>query len=354
MMQAAVWYRRGDVRIEEVPKPKQPSEHDVVIEVIYCGICGTDLHEYMEGPVYISNNTHPLTGRKPPIIIGHEAVGRVIEIGTKVTRVNVGDRVTLYPVLSCRTCHWCLKGRENQCDSIGFIGFALDGGFAEYMKVPEFNCFKVPDGVSDEEAALIEPVAAAVRAVQRAGVRPGQSALIIGAGPIGLAAAQAARAFGADPVIVLDKITSRLQLAKELGADYTLDSGSKELFEQIKSITKGLMPHYVFECVGINVTAELAFKLVSKDGLVMILGVFEKPVTFNPTDIINREFTIMGNMGGGSAFDLTMRLIEKGQINVKRLVTGKIPLEQLILGFEDFKSNKENHLKILVTPIKKN
>lgn len=349
-MKAAIWYGQKDVRIEEVPHPGHPASHDVLLEVIYCGICGTDLHEYLEGPIYIPQQPHPLTGQKAPLIIGHEIVARVVEIGAAVTRVKPGDRVALYPVLSCRSCWWCQKERYNQCAQIGYIGTSLNGGFAELTLVPEYNCFKVPAGLSDEEAAVVEPVAAAVRAVKRSGLSVGEGVTVIGAGPIGLAAIQAARAFGADPIIALDTIPARQKMAAAMGATFVLDPRSPELSAVIEAATDGRMTRYVFECVGIPATAELAFKLVAKDGVLMIVGVFDKTVPFNPTDIVNREYTIMGNMGGGSAFDLTLRLMELGKIDAKPFVTGIMSLDQLVAGFHQFINHKESHLKILIAP----
>ncbi|TET07294.1 2,3-butanediol dehydrogenase [Candidatus Aerophobetes bacterium] len=349
-MRAALWYGRKDVRIENVPEPLSPEEDEVLVKIVWCGICGTDLHEYLTGPITIpAKNPHPLTKRRAPIILGHEAVGEVLEVGEKVSHCEPGDRVVFYPVIGCGGCWWCREGRPHLCSKVAFIGSSWDGGMAEYMRVPALNCYPIPPSLSSEEATLVEPFAAAVRATKRADIKPDESVMIVGSGTIGLCVLQALRARGVESVFVVEKILQRRKIAEQLGARKTFDPTISDIEQKIFQLTEGLGPQYVFECVGTAVTADFSFKIVRKGGTIVILGIFEEPAPFNYTDLVYSEKKVLGSMGGGEEFGNTIQILASPKITLEPLITKKISLSSLVEeGFEPASRHKEKHIKILV------
>ncbi len=193
-MKAAVWYRRRDIRIEEFADPPTPVENEVKIQVRWCGICGTDLEEYMHGPFFIPvGKPDPLTGRMAPMILGHEFVGTVVEIGSGVSDLNIGDVVSPDTLIHCGKCYWCQRHFVNRCENLAILGLTTDGGLAEYVNVPCYMCFKLPERVSPEVGALAEPTSVAVRANRRVRTSCGETVAVVGAGTIGLLCLQVAR-----------------------------------------------------------------------------------------------------------------------------------------------------------------
>jgi (R,R)-butanediol dehydrogenase/meso-butanediol dehydrogenase/diacetyl reductase len=192
-MLAVRWHARGDVRVEEVPPPAPPGPGELQLQVRWCGICGTDLEEWLSGPVFIPAAVpHPLTGARAPLILGHEFAGVVIAVGAGVTGPLPGQRVAVDTIVSCGSCHWCQRGEVTRCPALGALGLHGDGGLAELCNAPARMCLPVPDTVADDEAALAEPLAVAVRALRRGGLRPGERVAVVGAGTVGLMAVQAA------------------------------------------------------------------------------------------------------------------------------------------------------------------
>src|SRR5947209_2424849 len=185
-MQAALWYARDDVRVEDVPEPSAPGPGNVIIKVDACGICGTDLEEYRAGPLLIPvGEPNPLTGRKAPIILGHEFAGEVVEVGRGVTAFRVGDRVAPDVLIYCGTCFWCRRHQVSLCDKLAALGLMADGGLARYCAMPAATCIRLPNGLSSEHAALAEPLAVAVRAVRKGRLALGETVAVFGGGAIG-------------------------------------------------------------------------------------------------------------------------------------------------------------------------
>jgi len=196
-MLAVRWHARGDVRVEEVPPPAPPGPGEVQLRVRWCGICGTDLEEWLAGPVFIPAAVpHPLTGARAPLILGHEFAGVVVAAGAGVTGPLPGQRVAVDTIVSCGSCHWCRRGEVTRCPALGALGLHADGGLAELCNAPARMCLPVPDTVADDAAALAEPLAVAVRALRRGGLRPGERVAVVGAGTVGLMTVQAAAALG--------------------------------------------------------------------------------------------------------------------------------------------------------------
>jgi len=351
-MKAAVWHGRGDVRVEEVPEPPSPPWGQVKVEVAWCGICGTDLHEYLGGPLYVPVDApHPLTGAQAPVILGHELSGRVVDVGPDVTRVDVGDRVALCPIIGCQECEWCASGAMGLCRNIAFLGVSWHGGgFAQFVNVYDYMCYRLPPEVSYEVGALVEPFAATFRAVKRAEVGPGQTVAIIGSGPIGLMALQSARIAGADRVIAFEPAARRQALALECGASAVVDPLTQDPVAAIRGLTGGAGADVVIECAGIEATGILAGRVARHRGRVVVMGVFEQPAPLDYTDLVYGEKTVMGRMGGYGVFEEAIRAMAERKFDGEPLITGRIGLDDLLDGFEALIEHKEENVKILVSP----
>jgi (R,R)-butanediol dehydrogenase/meso-butanediol dehydrogenase/diacetyl reductase len=351
-MKAAVWHGRRDVRVEEVPEPPSPPRGQVKVEVAWCGICGTDLHEYVGGPLYIPVDApHPLTRARAPVILGHELSGRVVEVGPGVSRVHVGDRVVLCPIIGCQECEWCTSGSMGLCTNIAFLGTSWHGGgFSQYVNVYDYMCYDLPPEVPYEVGALVEPFAATFRAVSRAEVRPGDTVAIIGSGPIGLMALQSARIAGAGQVVAFEPAARRQELALECGANAVVDPVKQDPVAAIRDLTDGAGADVVVECAGIQATGMLAGRVARRRGRVVVMGVFERPAPLDYTDVVYGEKMIMGSMGGYGVFDEAVQAMAEGKFNGQLLITGEIGLDAILGGFDALIRHKEENVKILVSP----
>jgi len=352
-MKAAVWHGRKDVRVEEVPDPPPPPPGQIQIEVAWCGICGTDLHEYLGGPLYISERVpHPLTGAKAPQILGHELSGRVIAIGRGVKGFSLRDRVAACPIIGCLECRWCKAGFMGQCDKVAFLGISWHGGgFAEKMNLYAYQAYHLPDAVSDEVGSLVEPFAATTRMVARAEVGPNDNVAVVGAGPIGLMALTAARIAGAKRVVSVELAERRIELAKKCGATAVINPAVEDPFKTAKAITDGDGFDIVLECVGQPQTGLLAGRLTRTRGKLMVMGVFEEPAPLDWTDIVYGEKTIVGSMGGYGLFEKAIADMANPQFPGGLLITGRIGLDDILeKGFRPLIEEKDKHVKILVSP----
>jgi (R,R)-butanediol dehydrogenase/meso-butanediol dehydrogenase/diacetyl reductase len=353
-MKAAVWYRRRDIRIEEFADPPTPGENEVKIQVRWCGICGTDLEEYMHGPFFIPvGKPDPLTGRMAPMILGHEFVGTVVEIGSGVSDLNIGDVVSPDTLIHCGKCYWCQRHFVNRCENLAILGLTTDGGLAEYVNVPRYMCFKLPEGVSPEVGALAEPTSVAVRANRRVRTSCGETVAVVGAGTIGLLCLQVARLSGASYVYVVEPANNRREIASRLGATETIDPNSFDPVKTIRALTNGLGVDVVIEAGGNENTMQMTPKLARKGGRCVFLGQHNQPVPFNFTPFINNELELIGSFSHiyDEDFAAAVTLLGDGRINPEPLITAHISLEDLVeKGFEEFWAHKTRNLKILVSP----
>jgi (R,R)-butanediol dehydrogenase/meso-butanediol dehydrogenase/diacetyl reductase len=352
-MKAAVWHARRDIRIEDVQEPPDPAKGQVKVRVAWCGICGSDLHEYVAGPVKIPVGTpHPMTGVKAPVIMGHELSGRIVDVGPGVSRWKVDDRVALQTLIGCQKCKWCTSGLMGLCPHLAFLGKSWHGGgFSAYVNVYDYMCYRLPEQVSDEVGALVEPFAAAVRAVRQGRVQPKERVALIGAGPIGLMTLQAVRITGAESVTIFEPADIRREFAWICGASQVFDPVTQDPLQAALEMTDGEGFDVVFECVGSAETGMLAGRMARRRGRVIIVGVFEAPAPLDYTDLVFGEKTLIGTMGGYGVFDDAIEMMASGQFLGKPLVTGKIPIEQIVpRGFEALLHQKEEHINILVQP----
>ena len=237
-MRAAMYYGNHKLEIEDIPEPS-PGEGQVKVRVSRNGICGTDLHEYYDGPIFIPpDQPHPLTGKAMPLVIGHEFSGTVTEVGAGVTDVGEGDRVTIEPVYRCGHCRPCKSGRYNLCNSVGFHGLMADGGMAEYTVVPQNQVYRLPDSIPLEMGALVEPMSVAYHAAVLGEVNDQSRALIYGAGPIGIGLWFALRGMGLTEIDVVEPSPTRRNAIEALGAR-TLDPTALDVPELIADRTDG-------------------------------------------------------------------------------------------------------------------
>lgn len=350
-MKAALWYDTKDIRVETIPEPSLEKDQ-VKINVSYCGICGSDLHEYLAGPIFIpAEESHPISKDKAPIVMGHEFAGVVAAVGEEVTDIEVGDRVCVEPIYSCGTCHSCRKGHYNVCEQLGFIGLSGGlGGFSEYSVVPSKMIHKIPDHMTWEQAALVEPTAVAVHAVRQSEMKIGDSIAVIGTGPIGLLVIQAAKAAGASKIMAVEVSPERRDFAKQAGADIIINPLERNPVQAIKEYTDGLGADVAFEVAGIEATINVAIESTRAEGNVVNISIWEKPASIPVNQFILTERKMTSIIAYRNIFPQVIQLIANGQIKATELITKKISLDQIVSeGFEALTKNK-NQIKILVDP----
>jgi len=327
------------IRLEEVEIPYL-KENEVLIQVKQCGICGSDIHSY--------KGKHPFV--HPPIVLGHEFSGIIFKIGKKVRNFHKGDKVTVEPNIACGKCYNCRHGRYNICKYLKVIGnIGYNGAFAEFISVPQDKVIKLPEKISFEEGALIEPTAVAVHAVKKSEQKIGDKVLIFGAGPIGLLTMQIAKVSGAREIIITDLLDYRLKKAKDLGADKIINPGSQNLVEFIQKTYGEDEVDLIYECVGVEETLSQAIQIARKGTKIMIVGVPEKNPRINLAYIGDRELELIGSlMYIRDDFEEAINLIQKKKIKVTPLITHSFKLKDIKKAFELILEKKENPLKVLI------
>lgn len=354
-MQAARYYGPKDIRIEDI-EPDTVGPNDVRIAVAACGICGSDLGEYVGGPITIPDEPHPVTGEQLPITIGHEIAGTVTEIGENVD-IPVGTNVVVNPIIWCGRCQYCDEGKYRLCESGGFVGLSGGaGGFAENVVVSAEKVVPVPDDIPVDRAALVEPFTVGVHAVKQSGLRAGESAAVFGSGPIGLTVVQVAVAAGAGPVYVSEPRAARRSLALESGADEVIDPTERDPVKAIRERTGGGVD-VSFEVAGVETSVNQSLEAVRSGGTTTIVSIFEETVNVDPNDIVMPETAVVGTAAyeGGPLsrreFGTTIRNFATGTFDPSPLVTSEITLDNLVEnGFERLVAEDGEEVKILVRP----
>jgi len=351
-MKAARFHGPGDIRIEDVPEPQvQPGT--VKVEVEWCGICGTDLHEYLEGPIFAPTGEapHPLTGESIPITLGHEFAGVVHELGEGVTDLRVGDRVVIEPYLVCGTCDACRQGRYNVCQSLGFIGLSGQGGGFSQFVVAERRWIHPLGELGTDVGALVEPLAVAYHAVRLSGAQPGHTALVFGAGPIGLVTTAALRAAGVEEIIVVEPADVRKAKAPGAGADHVIDPTQVEVVAAVHELTKGRGADVSFECAGIDQVLRSAIQSTRVGGTCVNVAIWGHEASVAMNDLVFREVNLLGSLAYANDHPATIEMIASGKVDPYQFITGRIDLDDIVkLGFEELIENKEENVKILVRP----
>ncbi len=350
-MKAARWYERGDIRIEEVPDP-EPGAGEVLLKIKVCGLCGSDMHEYRDGPFIIPAKPHPLTGRSGgPVTLGHEFSAEVEATGDGAVNFQKGDRVTVNALLYCGKCHYCGKGQYNMCVKLGTVGFAADGAFAEYAVLPEYTLFRLPDSVDDDMGAFVEPVAVAIRAVKQARVRIGHDVVVIGAGPIGLLVMQACRNAGASRIFVVEPMEARRILAAQLGADEVIDPNEAAPDKVISGLTGRLKADRAIDCVGTQASFDTAVKASGRRAVICVAGLSLKPIEVPFSRMWGQEKELTFSTGYEDEFPAAIAYLANGSIKVNELITARIKLENFMNdGIKEQMEHAGEHIKMLVYP----
>lgn len=343
-MKALLLSEYRQLRVEDVPEPTiEPNE--VLIRVKACGICGSDVHGY-DGT----------SGRRiPPIIMGHEASGEVARVGSTVKRVREGDRVTFDSMISCQKCFFCRRGQPNLCDDRRVLGVSCEeyrrnGAFAEFVAVPEHIVFPLPAGLSYEEAALIEPVSVAVHAVGLTPVTLGDTAVVVGAGMIGLLTLQALRLAGAGKVIAADLEDDRLAVARDLGADETLNPRHQDVPAMVKERTEGRGADVVMEAVGSTPSVKMAMESVRKGGTVTLIGNISPTVEFPLQLAVTKEYRVQGSCASANDYPKCLELMGRGAIKVTPIISATVPLEEGPAMFDRLYRREAGLTKVILQP----
>jgi (R,R)-butanediol dehydrogenase / meso-butanediol dehydrogenase / diacetyl reductase len=343
-MKALVFHGTKDVRLEDIKEPAVPAGK-VKVKVAWIGICGTDIHIYQHG-IAVPMEPHPVTGRMAPLTIGHEFAGVVSEVGKGVKGIHAGDRVTVEPTITCGHCELCRTGKYNLCLNTAFLGASDDGGYAEYVIVEPYMVHKLPDNVSLEEGALVEPTAVAMQAVINSSLKMGDTIAVYGVGPIGLLTILCAKAAGAAKIIAIDVSKVRLEKACEVGATHIINATDEDPVAKINADFGSV--DVVYEVAGAQATLTSAIKSVKKGGEVMVISIFAAPVEIDMADLLTREVRISTSCIYRHVFPKVIGMVSSRQLDVMKVVTGKIKLDDIITdGFERLMADK-GQAKILV------
>lgn len=310
----------GDIGLKAVPKPN-PGPDDVLVRVEACGVCGTDRHLF-----------HGEFPCSPPVTLGHEFSGIVEAVGASVSGISIGDRVTGDPNIACGRCAHCHAGRVNLCGNLQAIGIHRDGGFADYVVMPQKQAFRLPANLDPLHGAFCEPLACCLHGIDLAAIRPGSSVAVLGGGVIGLLTVQLARLAGASTIVLSTRQASRRSLAEQLGATATIDPGAVDPVDAIAG-PGGLAPGGVdvlLECAGVRETVEQSLRLARAGGTVVIVGVVPKGMTVNiePFDLLFRELKVLGSFLNPFTHERAARLVASGAIEIDRLISRKVSLEE--------------------------
>lgn len=312
--QAAVMYGTHDVRIEERQVP-EPGPHEVLVEIKAVGVCGSDVHYYEEGRI----------GRfvvQEPLILGHESAGVIVGVGDKVTKRTTGERVTLEPGVPDMVCHECRAGRYNLCPNVRFFATPpIDGAFANYVTIHEDFAFTLPDDMSDEVGALMEPLSVGLWACWKGKVTAGARVLVTGAGPIGLLAMQVARALGAAEVTVTDVSPERLDLAEKTGASRTVNVSEEPLEEA------GVEANVMLECSGNPRALNEGIKTLQPAGTAVLVGMGPEEISVPLGYIQPREITLTGTFRYANTYPAAIGLAANGQVDLETIITSRYDLE---------------------------
>jgi len=314
-------------------------EHQAVVKIASSAICGSDLH--------IFKGKHP--SAPLPVTIGHEFAGEVVAIGSDVSKVKIGDRVTVEPVITCGKCNACRTGNYGYCENISFTYRRGNGAIADYIIVEEPYLYKLPEHLSYNAGALIEPLSVAVHAVRRADIKLGEKVLVIGAGAIGLLIAALCKKSGAAEVAIVDFSQKRLNMALELGATIAINPSEQDVYNAVSKITNGIGMDKSFECVGLEATFNQAIMSLRKNGLATIVGIFENPnITIPATRFITHEIKVQGSQG--YCWDFPIALEMSKQIDLEKLVTHTFKLQDLQQALETCLDKDSGALKVIIQP----
>jgi L-iditol 2-dehydrogenase len=342
-MKALLLSEYRHLEVTDLPSPA-PDPDEVLVRVATCGICGSDIHGY-DGS----------SGRRiPPIVMGHEGAGTVAALGKDVKDLSEGDRVTFDSTIHCGECGYCLRGEVNLCEHRQVLGvscadYRRAGAFAEFVVVPARSIYRLPKNLSFAEAATLEAVAVALHAVSLVQISPDSTALVLGAGTIGLLVQQALRVAGCSRVFVADVDPTRLTLSAKIGATAVLPSGG-ELVQEVLQLTEGTGVALAVEAVGINQTITAAIDSVRKGGSIVLVGNISPQVTLPLQKVVTRQIRLQGSCASAGEYSRAIDLLSSGEIDVKPLITAVVPLDEGPRWFERLYAREPNLMKVILVP----
>ena len=343
-MKALLLTEYSKLEMADLPVP-QPAAEEVLIRVEACGICGSDVHGY-DGS----------SGRRiPPLVMGHEAAGTIESVGSAVSNYKKGDRVTFDSTIYCGKCEYCKKGAMNLCGNREVLGvstpeFRRAGAFADYVVVPARVLYALPATVSFEEAAMVEPLSVAVHAVALSEIKKGSTALVVGAGMIGLLVLQSLKEAGCSQIIVSDIDDTRLKLARDLGATATINAKTSDAIEEVKKLTQGAGVDTALEAVGSTPTIKAAIESVKRGGTVTLIGNISPTAEIPLQAVVSRQIRLQGSAASAGEYPQAIDLIARGAVTVKPLITAVAPLEDGAQWFTRLHNREANLMKIVLNP----
>ena len=354
-MQAAVFHARGQITVDTVDAPGHPAAGEVLVRPQFCGICGTDLHEYTDGPIVIPVEPHPLNGSKAPQILGHEFSAIVEEVGPGVTSIAPGDLCTVMPLIYCGECDQCVRGANHLCRTMACTGLSAQwGGLAQRAIVKASQVVVVPEGITPLQAALVEPAAVAAYGVDRGKLQPGETVLVTGAGPIGSLVIMYALASGARRVIVSESDPVRLEragrLGEGLGEIVTANPMTDDLHAVVAEHTNGLGVDLAIECAGKEAALQACIDEVKPGGRVVQTALHVRPASISAEALAVKDLTLSGTWCY-PVFDFprVVNLIATGRWPVDRVVSSIIALEHVVDGgFESLIRRGSGEVKVLI------
>ena len=341
-MKVAVMLGIGKMGFEERDIP-QPKDDEVLVKLEYVGICGSDLHYYESGAIgdYVV---------KPPFVLGHEPGGTVVEVGKNVTHLKVGDRVALEPGKTCGHCEFCRTGRYNLCPDVVFFATPpVDGVFQEYVAHEAGLCFKLPDNVSTMEGALIEPLAVGFHAARQGGAQAGQTAVVTGAGCIGLVSMMALKAMGVSKVYSVDVMDKRLDKALELGADGVINGSKEDAVKKVLELTGGMGCDLVIETAGTEITTRQAVQMTKKGATIVLVGYSKTGEIKMPISLaLDKELTFKTVFRYRHIYPMAIDAVASGKVNLKGIVTNEFALDDIQEAMDQSVNNKADIVKAVV------
>ena len=336
-MKAAVLHGAGDIRTENIADPILEA-HGIIIQVKACGVCGSDLHVY-------KRDGHEGT------IFGHEFSGIVAEVGAKVSGIKTGERVTAVGFRPCGKCFWCKQDKPHRCSDMALLGYQFPGAMAEYVAVPfaipSRNVFTLPAELSFEDGASVEPFSISLFSVKRAQPGDKDTAAVLGAGVIGLNAIQILKSMGVQRVLATGHRTSRLEAARACGADVVVDATKENVLQKIMKATSGMGVDIVVECAGTKETFDQSVEITRGGGKVMLVGVYEQPLTWDPLKAMAKNLTLIGCLGGN--FPASIELLQSGKVSTRPFITHRFPLDRAAEAFR-VQLQSQDAIKVMIKP----
>lgn len=336
-MKAAVLHGAKDIRTETVPDPVcEP--HGVIIKVKACGVCGSDLHVYKE-------DGHDGT------IFGHEFSGDIVEIGKDVKGITKGTRCTAVGFSPCGQCYWCKQGKTHRCSAMALLGYQFPGAMAEYVHIPFAaigrTIFPLPEELTYEDAASVEPLSISYFSVNRGQPKPNEMVAVIGLGVIGLYAVQVLKTMGVEKIIAAGRRPSRLNAARLCGADVVIDAAQENTLAAVMAATNELGVNTVVECAGNQATFDQAIGMARGGGKILLVGIYEEALSWQPLLAISKNLTLVGCLGGN--FPAVIELLKSGKVKTKNLISHFFPLDQAAEAFQT-QLQDPTAIKVMIKP----